>query len=182
MFSKLGTRSLQSEHTTTCSTATEPACSDVRPGPRPRHQSQRALSFLSSDWSRGEEAERGESRWSLCWTTGEDSHLLHGHFLSCSLSVQQYLQHVAYHQLPHHINSTRFFRSSVSDPFNYQNNCRQLERSDNNFTMDGFFWGLNDFSRLIGFSCLEYSHLLLHFPSKLTEKRFGSVQFAVGFA
>ena len=95
MFSKLGTRSLQSEHTTTCSTATEPACSDVRPGPRPRHQSQPALSFLSSDWSRGEEAERGESRWSLCWTTGEDSHLLHGHFLSCSLSVQQYLQHVA---------------------------------------------------------------------------------------
>ena len=85
MFSKLGTRSLQSEHTTTCSTATEPACSDVRPGPRPRHQSKRALSFLSSDWSRGEEAERGESRWSLCWTTGEDSHLLHGHFLSCSL-------------------------------------------------------------------------------------------------
>ena len=95
MFSKLGTRSLQSEHTTTCSTATKPACSDVRPGPRPRHQSQPALSFLSSDWSRGEEAERGESRWSLCWTTGEDSHLLHGHFLSCSLSVQQYLQHVA---------------------------------------------------------------------------------------
>ena len=94
MFSKLGTRSLHSQHTTTCSPATEPPCYDVR-RPRHRHQSQPALSFLSSDWSRGEEAERGESRWSLCWTTGEDSHLLHGHFLSCSLSVQQYLQHVA---------------------------------------------------------------------------------------